>query len=342
MAVSALKRELDQLLRQFSATSRLPHDPLQFARRFLEEGRSKAEIEAMALFSAMLSYGKVDLFLGVIRKVLTLANHRFLDFINPTSPVPAGSLKGVPVRSPLSRKSAKPFPDPEMTAGESRGAPRRASTKANGLPEGLPKESMSGLPTGFPNYRLSTAGEIWSFARAIGWVVQSDGGLFPSFHEGFRPQTSLRDGLISLRKRLRQGLQHLGVSLTPGLAHLLPDPALGGACKRWLMFLRWVVRSDDGLDLGLWPEIPASTLLIPIDRHVSAIARALGLTARKADDWKTTEDITASLRRFDPDDPVKYDFAIAHLGISGTCTHGRKPEACGTCRLRPLCSHGRG
>lgn len=311
-----LAEELNRLREKFSAGSRLANDPLQFARRCLEEGRSKAEIEAVALYSAMLSYGKVDLFLDVIRRTLKLARDRFLDFITG---FPASD-NGVRRLSPGRSKPRKP-------------ASRGTSGRQGG------GETVS-TPVGFPGYRLSTADEIWRFARAIGWVVRVDGGLFASFYEGYRHSESLRDGLISLRHRLLDGLAAQQVDLTPGLAHLVPDPALGGACKRWLMFLRWVVRPDDGLDLGLWREIPPSALLIPIDRHVSAIARALGFTTRRSDDWKTTEEITAALRRFAPDDPVRYDFALAHLGISGLCTHGRDPATCRTCHLRPLCSHG--
>ncbi|HNV70450.1 MAG TPA: TIGR02757 family protein [Candidatus Ozemobacteraceae bacterium] len=303
-------------MQTYSADSRLANDPLQFARRHLEEGRPKAEIEAIALYSAMLSYGKVDLFLAVIRQTLDLAHDRFLDFV-----------------------TAHPFSQHQV----SQISPGRSRTQE---PAGLVESDRQSIaqtvstPAGFPRYRLSTADEIWHFARAIGWVVRVDGGLFPSFYAGFVPQRSLREGLVSLRNRLLDGLHAHHVDLSPGLAHLLPDPALGGACKRWLMFLRWVVRPDDGLDLGLWREIPAAVLLIPIDRHVSAIARALGLTQRKTDDWKTAEEITTALRRFAPDDPVRYDFALAHLGISGECTHGRDPAACRTCRLRTLCTHG--
>lgn len=97
---------------------------------------------------------------------------------------------------------------------------------------------------------------------------------------------------------------------------LLPNPEKGSACKRLNMFLRWVVRKDD-VDLGLWTEVPASMLLIPLDFHVSKISRDLGLTSRKQDDWKTAEEITNKLKEFDPEDPSKYDFAIFGTGIAG-------------------------
>lgn len=98
--------------------------------------------------------------------------------------------------------------------------------------------------------------------------------------------------------------------LSYGSRFMLPHPARGGACKRLHMFLRWMVR-DDGIDLGLWREaLRPSDLLIPVDTHVARNARLLGLTRRKADDWRTAEEITEVLRQLDPEDPVRYDFAL--------------------------------
>ena len=71
------------------------------------------------------------------------------------------------------------------------------------------------------------------------------------------------------------------------------------------------------MDLGIWSEVPASMVLIPLDFHVSKLSRELGLTTRKQDDWVTAEQITEKLKEFDPEDPSKYDFAIFGMGISG-------------------------
>ncbi len=96
---------------------------------------------------------------------------------------------------------------------------------------------------------------------------------------------------------------------------LLPNPAKGSACKRIQMFLRWLVRKDV-VDFGIWSEISTSELMIPLDAHVSKISRMLNLTSRKQDNWKTSEEITARLREFCPEDPIKYDFAIFGAGVS--------------------------
>lgn len=122
----------------------------------------------------------------------------------------------------------------------------------------------------------------------------------------------------------------------PSFRFLFPSPAGGSACKRLCMFLRWTVRPDDGYDLGLWQGLSPSRLIIPVDTHVGRISTYIGLTGRRTADWRMAEEITAALRVLDPADPVKYDFALAHLGISGRCT-GKDPGACCDCCLREIC-----
>ena len=123
---------------------------------------------------------------------------------------------------------------------------------------------------------------------------------------------------------------------TRGLAHLLADPLAGSACKRLCLYLRWMVRPDDGVDLGLW-DVPASALVVPLDTHVHRIARNLGLTRRRTADWVTALDVTRSLARLDPADPVKYDFAIAHMGIARDCPSRRVRRICSRCAMRGVC-----
>ena len=108
------------------------------------------------------------------------------------------------------------------------------------------------------------------------------------------------------------------------------------ACKRLLLYCRWMIRPDDGLDLGLWSLSPA-VLVMPIDTHVHRIARNLGLTDRNDASWVTAAEVTSALREFDAEDPVKYDFALCHLGISGDCPSRRDPQICQGCSLRAHC-----
>lgn len=123
-----------------------------------------------------------------------------------------------------------------------------------------------------------------------------------------------------------------------GLKHLVPDPRRGSACKRLMLYLRWMCRPADGVDLGLW-QVPASALVIPVDTHISRIAHNLRLTERTDASWRTAEEITDSLRAFDATDPVKYDFALCHLGVSRQCPSRRDPDKCEACVLRKVCRH---
>lgn len=104
--------------------------------------------------------------------------------------------------------------------------------------------------------------------------------------------------------------------LTPGLEFMFPDPRKGSACKRMNLFLRWMIRKDE-LDFGLWPDIPRSKLVIPVDTHIARICLDLKLTKKKNVSWAMAEEITEKLKKFDAEDPVKYDFAICHIGMRG-------------------------
>jgi len=98
----------------------------------------------------------------------------------------------------------------------------------------------------------------------------------------------------------------------------LPTPERKSTCKRLNMYLRWMVRDDSrGVDFGLWKRISPAQLVCPCDLHVDRVARKLRLIKRRQTDWQTALELTAKLRTFDPDDPVRYDFALFGLGIEG-------------------------
>jgi uncharacterized protein (TIGR02757 family) len=116
-----------------------------------------------------------------------------------------------------------------------------------------------------------------------------------------------------------------------------PSPVSGSACKRMCMFFRWMIRPADGIDLGLWPQIEPSKLIIPVDAHIQRIGRFLGLTTRSQADWRMAKEITEGLRLLDPTDPVKYDFSLCHLGISEGCD-GKNIKKCLSCPITEICS----
>ena len=98
----------------------------------------------------------------------------------------------------------------------------------------------------------------------------------------------------------------------------IATPARKSACKRLNMFLRWMVRKDDnGVDFGIWNQIKPDQLVMPLDVHVERVARHLGLLKRKPTDWQAALELTSNLRKLDPNDPVKYDFALFGLGVEG-------------------------
>ncbi|MES2799694.1 MAG: TIGR02757 family protein [Bacteroidota bacterium] len=95
----------------------------------------------------------------------------------------------------------------------------------------------------------------------------------------------------------------------------LSNPLKNSACKRLNMYLRWMVRdAKKNVDFGIWKSISSKELLMPLDVHTSRNARSLGLLSRQQDDWKALEELMATLRNFDPEDPVKYDFALFGIG----------------------------
>ena len=125
----------------------------------------------------------------------------------------------------------------------------------------------------------------------------------------------------------------------PGVCYFFPRPSAGSGCKRLNLFLRWMVRQDV-LDLGVWSRVSPAKLVVPLDTHVIRVGRCLRLTRYATPGWAMAEDITASLRRLDPEDPVKYDYALCHLGMMNACGFNR-PQGDRQCPLRGSCKPGR-
>jgi uncharacterized protein (TIGR02757 family) len=193
-------------------------------------------------------------------------------------------------------------------------------------------------------YRFNRPPDLAALAAAIGHVRSEHGSLGARFGALFREAGggpgALRPALARFSAELRDAPPIAAILRgrgRRGLRHLLPDPAGAGASKRWNLYLRWMVRGPDAVDLGIWKAIPPAALVVPLDTHVHRVARALGLTARPDASWRTAEEITASLRRLDPDDPVRYDFALCHLGMSGRCPARRDPARCEACLLAAAC-----
>jgi uncharacterized protein (TIGR02757 family) len=129
------------------------------------------------------------------------------------------------------------------------------------------------------------------------------------------------------------------VPVRPGVRYFFPRPSAGSGCKRLNLFLRWMVRQD-AIDPGGWTAITPAQLIVPLDTHVIRVGRCLGLTRYASPGWKMAAEITASLRRLDPVDPVRYDFALCHVGMMGACRFGQTRRDI-ACPLRGQCLAGR-
>jgi uncharacterized protein (TIGR02757 family) len=170
------------------------------------------------------------------------------------------------------------------------------------------------------------------------------GSLEAAFSEGDDPASpTVEGGLAAFAQKAREldpGPLYGGSKAKgrpDGAAFFFPSPSGGGACKRLNLFLRWTVRSGDGLDLGLWSAVSPSRLLIPLDVHVARIARAVGLTNRRTVGMSMVREVTEALRRLDAEDPIKYDFALARLGILEWCPNHRTVGRCEECPLESVC-----
>ncbi|MEI7706179.1 MAG: TIGR02757 family protein [Deltaproteobacteria bacterium] len=196
-------------------------------------------------------------------------------------------------------------------------------------------------------YRFNTGEDVAALLAAAGWMRERHGSIggrmAALLGEPAEGEGRMRTALTRLASEFREAPPALAILAGRGgrgLRHLCPDPGAGGAAKRWNLYLRWMVRGPDGVDLGIWKGVSPALLVVPLDTHVARVARRLGLTRRDDLSWRTAEEVTAALRLVDPDDPVRFDFALCHLGMSGGCPPRRSPELCAECLLRGVCEAG--
>jgi len=194
-------------------------------------------------------------------------------------------------------------------------------------------------------YRFNRPRDLEAFCLATRRVLERHGSLGKLFASGFAPADETVGPALErfVDAFLSQDLSAVFPRnrLSYGYRHFFPRPSTGGPCKRLHLYLRWMVRREPP-DFGLWTEIPPAALLIPVDTHIEHMARAVGLTRRRSRNWNMAEEITAGLRRLDPADPVKYDFALCHKRMSGDCLGRRDAVVCAPCGLRAVCRYWRG
>jgi uncharacterized protein (TIGR02757 family) len=181
-------------------------------------------------------------------------------------------------------------------------------------------------------YRIWRTEDVVSLLHVVGTLLREYGSMEGAFMRGY----SADDRDIGNALAGFSGIAHAvdasyiyGGREKPKSFNFFPSPAAGSACKRACLYLRWMVRDRD-IDFGLWKGVPKAALVIPLDTHIARVSRCLGLAHKKTEGWKMAVEITGALKAMDPDDPLKYDFALCHRGIEGLC----KSRGCTGCALK--------
>ncbi len=158
-------------------------------------------------------------------------------------------------------------------------------------------------------HRTFNAEDCKFFMLSLKNIYLNHGGLEKVFTQGFKKDGTIKSALAYFYQVFFE------IEGLPRTRKHVSNVVVGSAAKRLNMYLRWMVRKDrQGIDFGLWKEIPMAKLMLPLDVHTGNISRKLGILTRKQNDWKAVEEVTAVLKKFDPYDPVKYDYALFGLG----------------------------
>lgn len=153
-------------------------------------------------------------------------------------------------------------------------------------------------------HRYVHGGHLADLLAGIRRLLREHGGLERAFEAGLRPEHA------TVLPALAHFADRLGCPDNP----LVPSPAKGGACKRFHLYLRWMIRRDE-VDPGGWNHIPPRLLVVPLDVHMARLSRRFRLTRRKTADAAMALEVTAWFRRRRPEDPVRYDFTLTRFGI---------------------------
>jgi len=163
-------------------------------------------------------------------------------------------------------------------------------------------------------YRFQNFEDVTAIFIALSRLKRSF-SLEEIFLSGYKKENFVLDGISSLINEIEKIYPHK----SRGYAFLIskaPSLKRNSPYKRWNMYLRWMVRKD-ALDMGLWKGVDKKDLLMPLDTHTFAVSKELNLLKRKSYDLKAVIELTEKLKEFDPDDPVKYDFALYRIGQEG-------------------------
>ncbi|MCO4772207.1 MAG: TIGR02757 family protein [Deltaproteobacteria bacterium] len=288
---------LERHYTDFNFEAHVPRDPVQFPHRY----ERPEDVEVIGFIAASLAFGRVAAF-----------EPHLAEICGQLGDEPAATLKA----------AAQESPDPKALARV---------------------EEASGW-----QYRWIKPADLRALLLALGRSLNEWGTLEKGFAAGLpkRGTKAWKERGIwgPLGTFLQAMKQHaIAVHEAPeerarALGFLFPSVKGAAACKRQHMFLRWMVRpKTEGIDFGLWTSLKPKDLVCPADVHTARIGNALGLCSSPEPSRKVADELTRSLRLFDNDDPTRFDFALAHLGISGGCRAAYFPTVCETCALKECC-----
>ncbi|MFZ3122817.1 MAG: TIGR02757 family protein [Thermodesulfovibrionales bacterium] len=313
----SVKVLLDKFYSEYDFKERILHDPIEFPHRY----KRREDIEIAGFIASCFAYGKVGLFKPVIEKVLSAMSGSPYDFLMEFKV----------------KKDVRLFSGIKYRFNENKDIIcllyiLRTVVKKYGSIEALFKLH-------YKDNDLNTGNGLIGFVDTLLAIGLSHPPLnpLPSMEgkEKECPQSMER----AIKKDSPSPCACLSADRGGGrwgggsLIQFFPSPSKGSACKRMNLFLRWMIRKRD-IDFGIWKGIPENKLIIPLDTHIAKISKCLGFTKRRSQGWRMAVEITNALKKFDPDDPLKYDFAMCHYGISGLC--GPEFNKCDKCIFKNL------
>jgi len=196
----------------------------------------------------------------------------------------------------------------------------------------------TGIFNGFV-HRFVKGSAISVVASALREIYHDHGGLEQFFLKGYsEDDRDLSSAILTFSRNFYslRSFRNINEKTKKMLYFLMPCPPTNSAYKRFNLFLRWMVRRDS-IDKGLWKGVKPSQLIIPLDTHIARISKNIGLTVRRTPDMKMAIEITNNLKKISPDDPLKYDFVLCHMGISEGCSGEYNQKVCKECSINKLC-----
>ncbi|WP_199119032.1 TIGR02757 family protein [Pedobacter sp. ASV28] len=284
MEFNDLKDFLDAKVAQYNQPNFIANDPIRIPHQYT----LKQDIEIAAFFAAILAWGQRKTIINKCHELLSRMDNQPYQFMLNHSDTDLKRLLDFKHRT---------FNDTDLLYFV-------AFFKQH-------YQQSNSLETAFIPNALSYRADYISVNE------QAEGGLLSS-------STCYSNDLVMGNFNIESSLNHFrsyffGLPDFPRrtIKHI-SSPKQKSTCKRLNMFLRWMVRKDNcGVDFGIWNIIRPADLICPCDVHVDRVARYFGLIERKQTDWLTAVELTARLKEFDEEDPVKYDFALFGLGVEG-------------------------